>query len=133
VLRESERRGAESHSCAVCGAGPTGAKACAAAGLAGIASCGKPLDECGPEELWRGLLELTLTDYRQVGTLIEQAEAPLDTLGRQQAPQTLSQVHHRSPLLVPLNLRRQPECTDRFASRRTGTRSIGSERKRLVS
>jgi transposase len=64
---------------------PRGAKAWAATGLAGIASWAKPLGECGPEELWRGLLELALTEYRQIGALIEQAETRLDALGKQHA------------------------------------------------
>jgi transposase len=62
---------------------PRGAKAWAAAGLAGIASWAKPLGECEPEELWRGLLELAVTEYRQIGALIEQAQAKLDALGKQ--------------------------------------------------
>jgi transposase len=70
---------------------PRGAKAWAAAGLAGIASWAKPLAECGPEELWRGLLELALTEYRQVSALIEQAEVRLDTLGKQHADVVLLQ------------------------------------------
>jgi len=70
---------------------PRGARAWAAAGLAGIASWAKPLGDCGPEELWRGLLELALTEYRQVGALIEQAEARLDALGKQQADVVLLQ------------------------------------------
>src|SRR5262249_40853014 len=48
---------------------PRRAKAWAAAGLAGIASWAKPLGECGAEELWRGLLELALTEYRQIVAL----------------------------------------------------------------
>ena len=62
---------------------PRGAKAWAAAGLAGIASWARPLGECEPEELWRGLLELALSEYRQVCGLIEQAETKLDALGKQ--------------------------------------------------
>ena len=64
---------------------PRGAKAWAATGLAGMASWAKPLGECGPEELWRGLLELALTEYRQIGALIAQAETCLDALGKQHA------------------------------------------------
>jgi transposase len=70
---------------------PRGAKAWAAAGLAGIASWAKPLGDCGPDELWRGMLELALTEYRQVSALIEQAETRLDTLGKQQANVVLLQ------------------------------------------
>jgi transposase len=61
---------------------PRGARAWTATGLRGIASHAKPLAECGPDELWRGLLDLTLTDYRQVRQLLDQAEARLDELGK---------------------------------------------------
>jgi transposase len=64
---------------------PRGAKAWTATGLAGIATQAKALAECGPDELWRGLLELALTEYRQVCDLIVQAEARLDALGKQSA------------------------------------------------
>jgi transposase len=62
---------------------PRGARAWAATGLAGIANWARPLGECEPEELWRGLLELALTEYRQIGVLIQQTEARLDALGKQ--------------------------------------------------
>ena len=64
---------------------PRGAKAWAATGLAGMASWAKPLGECADDELWRGLLELSLTEYRQVCELIDQAESKLDGLGKQHA------------------------------------------------
>jgi transposase len=64
---------------------PRGAKAWTATGLAGIATQAKALAECGPDELWRGLLELALTEYRQVCELVAQAEARLDALGKQSA------------------------------------------------
>jgi transposase len=70
---------------------PRGARAWAAAGLAGIASWAKPLAECEPEELWRGLLELALTEYRQIGALIEQTEGRLNALGKQHADVILLQ------------------------------------------
>jgi transposase len=59
---------------------PRGASAWAAAGLEGIARHAKPLAECGPDELWRGLLEIALAEYRQARELIDQAEAKLDAL-----------------------------------------------------
>ena len=61
--------------------GPAGAargRAWTAAGLAGIAQFARPLAECGPEDLWRGLLELALTAYRQAEELVAVAEAKLD-------------------------------------------------------
>src|SRR5687767_2220532 len=39
---------------------PRGARAWTEIGLAGIAMQAKPLAQCGPDELWRGLLELAL-------------------------------------------------------------------------
>ena len=59
--------------------------------MAGIALHGKPLGDCGPDELWRGLLELALIEYRQVGELVAQAEARLDALGKQNADVILLQ------------------------------------------
>ena len=70
---------------------PRGAKAWSTTGLAGIALQAKPLGDCGPEELWRGLLELAVTEYRQVCELIGQAEARLDELGKQKAEVKLLQ------------------------------------------
>ena len=70
---------------------PRGARAWSTTGLAGIATQAKPLSECGPDELWRGLLEMSLTEYRQVCELIAQAEAQLDALGKQNADVILLQ------------------------------------------
>jgi transposase len=70
---------------------PRGAKAWSSSGLAGIATQAKPLARCGPDELWRGLLELALTEYRQLSELIGQAETRLDELGKQNADVKLLQ------------------------------------------
>ena len=70
---------------------PRGAKAWTEIGLAGIAQQAKPLADCGPEELWRGLLELALTEYRQTTALVAQAEARLDALGKRSAAVILLQ------------------------------------------
>jgi transposase len=70
---------------------PRGAKAWSATGLAGIALQAKALADCGPDELWRGLLELALIEYRQVSELVAQAEARLDALGKQSAAVKLLQ------------------------------------------
>jgi transposase len=70
---------------------PRGAKAWAATGLAGMATWAKPLADCGADELWRGLLELSLTEYRHVCELIDQAETKLDALGKQRADVVLLQ------------------------------------------
>jgi transposase len=61
---------------------PRGHKAWTALGLQGIAQRAKPLTDCGPEELWRGLLDLALTELRQVQQLADQAEARLDRLAK---------------------------------------------------
>jgi transposase len=61
---------------------PRGARAWAAAGLAGIARYAKPLAECDGDDLWRGMLDLALTNYRQAEDLVAVAEAKLDALGK---------------------------------------------------
>ena len=70
---------------------PRGARAWSTTGLAGIALQAKPLAECGPDELWRGLLDMALTEYRQVCELIVQAETRLDALAKQNADVVLLQ------------------------------------------
>jgi transposase len=59
---------------------PRGHRAWTAAGLDGLSQFARPLAECGPEELWRGLLALALAEYRQALDLIAQAEARLDAV-----------------------------------------------------
>ena len=59
---------------------PRGAAAWAAAGLAGIEARAKPLAECGPAELWRGMLHLAVAEYRGLAERIAEAEAALDRL-----------------------------------------------------
>jgi transposase len=70
---------------------PRGARAWAAAGLAAMASWARPLGDCAADELWRGLLELSLTEYRQLCELIDQTERKLDALGKQHADVVLLQ------------------------------------------
>ena len=70
---------------------PRGARAWSTTGLAGIAAQAKPLAECGPDELWRGLLDLALTEYRQVCALVTQAETRLNALAKQNADVILLQ------------------------------------------
>jgi transposase len=62
---------------------PRGARAWSASGLAGIASHAKTLGDCSPDELWRGLLDLALTEYRQTSALVAQTETRLNALGKQ--------------------------------------------------
>jgi len=59
---------------------PCGARAWTVAGLAGIELQSKPLDVCGPDELWRGMLQLVVAEYRVLEERITQAEAKLDEL-----------------------------------------------------
>jgi transposase len=61
---------------------PRGARAWTELGLQGIGQHAKPLPQCAADELWRGLLELALTEYRQLRELIDQAEAKLDALAK---------------------------------------------------
>jgi transposase len=64
---------------------PRGARAWTELGLQGIGLHAKPLADCAADELWRGLLDLALTEYRQAKGLIDQAEAKLDALARADA------------------------------------------------
>jgi transposase len=64
---------------------PRGFRAWTAAGLAGIARHAQALADCGPEELWRGLLGLALAEYRQLQGLLAEAEAKLDALAARDA------------------------------------------------
>ena len=61
---------------------PHGAKAWTEVGLAGIAQHARPLKECAPEELWRGLLTLALDDYRTQAQRINECECVLDRLAK---------------------------------------------------
>jgi transposase len=64
---------------------PRGARAWTECGRAGMAALARPLADCPPDGLWRGLLDLALTDYRQAADLVAAAEAKLDALGRADA------------------------------------------------
>jgi transposase len=72
---------------------PCGHRAWTLTGLQGIEAFARPLDECGPDELWRGLLHLALTELRQARELLDQAEAKLDETARaSEAVRTLETV-----------------------------------------
>jgi hypothetical protein len=45
---------------------PVGHRAWTGAGLAGIAAHARPLADCGPEQLWRGRLHLTVIGHVSV-------------------------------------------------------------------
>jgi transposase len=64
---------------------PRGAKAWTALGLDGLTLQAKPLAECGPDELWRGLLGLALAEYRHLVELLDHTEHRLDALAKQDA------------------------------------------------
>jgi transposase len=64
---------------------PRGHRAWTATGLDGIGQHAHALTDCGADELWRGLVELSLTEYRQVVELRAQAEARLDALAKADA------------------------------------------------
>jgi transposase len=64
---------------------PRGAKAWTVSGLAGIGQFARPLADCAPDELWRGMLDLALTAYRQAEELVAEAEAKLDAMGKADA------------------------------------------------
>jgi transposase len=61
---------------------PVGAKAWTEVGRAGLAAHAKPIAACGPDELWRGRLHLSLTELEQVKGLLAQAEQKLDELAK---------------------------------------------------
>jgi len=64
---------------------PRGHRAWTEAGLHAIARHARSLAECGPDELWRGLLELALTEYHYLLALLKQAQARLDALAKADA------------------------------------------------
>src|SRR5262249_6576041 len=59
---------------------PRGHRAWTAVGLQGIAQYAKALADCGPDELWRGLLELAVAELLQARQRLDQLEAKLDAL-----------------------------------------------------
>jgi transposase len=64
---------------------PVGHRAWTEEGLALLEGHARPLAECGPQESWRGLLDLSLLEYRHLLGLIGQAEARLDAIGQADA------------------------------------------------
>jgi len=59
---------------------PRGHRAWTAAGLKGIEAQARPLGECGPAELWRGMLQLAVAEYRAAADRIAEVERALDAL-----------------------------------------------------
>lgn len=60
-------------------AAPCGHRAWTHLGLDGLARFARPLAECPVEELWRGELDLALSELRQIVALLDQVEGKLDT------------------------------------------------------
>jgi transposase len=56
-----------------------------------MAAQARPLADCDADQLWRGLLDLALTEYGQVLALLDQAEARLDALAAADADVRLLQ------------------------------------------
>ena len=61
---------------------PRGHRAWTAAGMLAIGTHAKPLTECGPEELWRGMLHLALAEYGSLLIQVAEVERRLDELAR---------------------------------------------------
>jgi transposase len=59
---------------------PTGAKAWTADGLEVLDAQAKELSDCGPDELWRGMLRMAVAQYRELDERIREAERALDRL-----------------------------------------------------
>jgi transposase len=64
---------------------PRGHRAWTEAGLEGIERQSKTLSECAVEELWRGMLKLAVTEYRDVVKRITEVEKQLDELSESDA------------------------------------------------
>ena len=75
---------------------PVGHRAWTELGRAGLAQLGRPLAACSAEDLWRGLLDLALTELGQVEALVAATEAKLNA----QAHSTRSERSTTDPRLV---------------------------------
>lgn len=72
---------------------PCGARAWTVTGLAGIETQSKKLADCQPDELWRGLLNLAVAQYRFLVEQIDQTEKQLDSLAsKDEATQLLESI-----------------------------------------
>ncbi len=77
---------------------PRGARAWTVAGLAGIETQSKPLSECQRDDVWKGLLNLVVAEYRFVVEQIEQTEKRLDSIA---ATDTATQLIESIPGVGP--------------------------------
>lgn len=64
---------------------PRGHRAWTVTGLAGLAAQARPLAECAPEGLWRGLLHVALAEYQHLQELLAEVETRLNALARADA------------------------------------------------
>jgi len=64
---------------------PCGARAWTVTGLAGIEEQSKTLADCQPDEVWKGLLNLAVAQYRFLVEQIDQTEKQLDALASKDA------------------------------------------------
>jgi transposase len=64
---------------------PRGHRAWTEAGLAGIEAQARPLGDCGPGELWRGMPRLAVAECRALAERVGEAEAALDRLAEADA------------------------------------------------
>ncbi len=94
---------------------PRGARAWLETGLSGMARFAKPLAECGPEELWRGLLDLALVERRQTMALVAEAEQRLNAWARRTP--TSCCCRRRRAWGRARRRRWRPTCTTRRVSR----------------
>jgi transposase len=63
-------------------AAPVGHRAWTEEGRAALAQLSMPLGDCASDELWRGLLQLALTELGQIEALIAVTESKLDALAQ---------------------------------------------------
>jgi transposase len=77
---------------------PRGARAWTVAGLAGIERHSKPLAECDADELWRGMLELAVAEYR---TLVERIAEVAERLDALAAKDEATQILESTPGVGP--------------------------------
>src|SRR5687767_10221407 len=59
---------------------PRGHRAWTGVGLAGIEREARPLADCGPTELWRGMLHLAVAEYRELVERVAEVERALDAM-----------------------------------------------------
>jgi transposase len=91
---------------------PRGFRAWTELGLQGIEQYARPLGDCEPEELWRGMLALALKEYRELLAHLGETEAKLNAIGEKneavQLLQTIPGVGRRTAETVAAYLGDDP-------------------------